>query len=100
MITLDALVLWTRKIKDTLENATYEIDGVEVEKQFFKLEQNGNKITVLIYLTAQDKGRIEKLKVRAKDGTVLLEKPEVIIKDQTEGYITGFILELTGKAVI
>ena len=99
MVTIDALVLWTQKIKETLDRATFEIDGKEVEKEFFKLEAAGNKITILIYLTGQDIGTIENLKVISREGVALLEKPDIIHKDNTEGYITGFILQVTGKQV-
>lgn len=99
MITLDALIKWTKLIKDTLDKAKFVIDGVEVERSFFKLEASGTKITVLVYLTDTDIGKVEDLEVIAADGTVLIRKPDTIIKDQAEGYIVGFILELTGSEI-
>ena len=54
---------------------------------------------MLIYLTDTDIGKVEDLEVIVEDGTVLLRKPDTIIKDQTEGYIVGFILELTGSEI-
>lgn len=99
MITLDALIKWAKLVKDTLDRAKFVIGGTEVERSFFKLEANGTKITVLIYLSDTDVGLVEDLEVIADDGTVLLRKPDTIIKDQTEGYIVGFILELTGSEI-
>lgn len=99
MITLDALIKWAKLVKDTLDRAKFVIGGTEVERSFFKLEANGTKITILIYLSDTDVGLVEDLEVIADDGTVLLRKPDTIIKDQTEGYIVGFILELTGSEI-
>lgn len=94
MITPEGLNEISQAIVDLIGEGRFYLGSEEIKRPPFRTNIDGNKIRVLLYLDDGDIGKFENFAILSKNGKVLFEKPDSITKQEQEGLIVAFSLEL------
>lgn len=94
MITPEGLNEISQSIVNLIGEGRFYLGSQEIKRPPFRTNIDGNKIRVLLYLDDSDIGKFENFAILSKNGKVLFEKPDSIVKQEQEGLIIAFSLEL------
>lgn len=94
MITPEGLNEISQAIVNLIGEGRFYLGSQEIKRPPFRTNIDGNKIRVLLYLDDADIGKFENFAILSKNGKVLFEKPDSIVKQEQEGLIVAFSLEL------
>ena len=94
MITPEGLNEISQAIVNLIGEGRFYLGSQEIKRPPFRTNIDGNKIRVLLYLDDSDIGKFENFVILSKNGKVLFEKPDSIVKQEQEGLIVAFGLEL------
>ncbi len=94
MITPEGLNEISQSIVNLIGEGRFYLGSQEIKRPPFKTSIDKNKIRILLYLDDADIGKFESFSILSKTGKVLFEKPDSIVKQEQEGLIVAFSLEL------
>ncbi len=90
MITTAGLNKITEIFKGLIVSATCTIGSIAKDIVIDSITQTGNSILVKLYLDDNISGTTTKFQLKATDGTVLIDRPDNIVKPNTKGLYVMF----------
>lgn len=94
MITPEGINEVSQAIVGLIGDGRFYLGNQEIKRPPFRVNIDGNKIRVLLYLDDGDVGKFENFAILSKNGKALFEKPDSIVKQEQEGLTVAFSLEL------
>jgi hypothetical protein len=76
--------------RSMIKEGRYTVGGVTKSINIFQIDQNGDKITVYLYLNDQIAGSITKYQLIDVDGDIFDDEPESITKTDLQGVLVAF----------
>lgn len=96
MINPEGMQEIAQAIVGLIDKGRFYFGNQEIKRPPFRVNIDGTKIRALLYLDDGDIGKFDNFAILSKSGKVLFEKPDSITKQETEGLIVAFSLELRG----
>jgi len=81
--------------KNLIKEGRYVVGGVTKNIDIFRIEQDGDQITVYLYLDDSIKGSISKYQLIDTDGDVFDDAPDSVTKSEIQGILVAFRYKLS-----
>ena len=94
MIPPEGLQEMLEAIADRVDYGRFLHNGQEVQRPPFRVNIDGDRLRVLLYLDDRDVGRFENFAIISKSGKVLMQKPDTIEKTEPEGLMVALLVQL------
>lgn len=99
MIEQKGLAIFNKAIAETITRAVCTIDGKDIVLPIKSVTVEGATFKVNIYLDDTLKGTVTNTKLYDKDGNLLMQRPDVILKPEEKNLLVVFQLELKERTV-
>ena len=95
MITTSGLNVMATAIRNTIAVGTYTIGGVTKDTPIFSSSVSGGNLIIQLYLDDNVAGTATKFQLKASDGTVLVDRPDNVVKTALKGLLIIFTINIT-----
>lgn len=99
MIEQKGLAVFNKAIAETITRAVCTIDGKDIVLPIKSVTVEGATFKVNIYLDDTLKGTVTNTKLYDKDGNLLIQRQDVVVKPEEKNLLIVFQLELREVAL-